>query len=33
MRIAPPFEETVATGVIALSMLVVAIEAAAPIRL
>jgi hypothetical protein len=30
MRIAPPFRETVATGVIALSMLVIAIGAAAP---
>jgi hypothetical protein len=30
MRIALPFRETVATGVIALSMLVIAIEAAAP---
>ena len=30
MRIAPPFRETVATGVIALSMLVIAVEAALP---
>jgi hypothetical protein len=30
MRIAPPFDETVATIVVALSMLVIAIEAAAP---
>jgi hypothetical protein len=30
MRIAPPLKETVATGVIALSMLVIAIDAAAP---
>jgi hypothetical protein len=30
MRIAPPFNEPVATGVIALSMMVIAVDAAAP---